>query len=314
MRAVVTGAGGFVGKVLAKRLNSAGWRVTTFGRFAEGEGADHVALGPAPWSVDQLASRLTTLQPRALFHLAGTASALDMAGYMTVNVALAEAVLAAAGRMDAPPVIVLAGSAAEYGRLEDADLPAREDATCTPLGPYGETKLLQTQMGLEAYRRGLPVVIPRLFNVVGPGMPLSLALGDFALQVAKLPEAGGSLRTGNIDVKRDYIDVEDAADIMMRLAATPDSLGQIVNVCSGEAKPLRQLLMDLIRTSGKGVTVTIDPARMRQNDLLTFFGSTKRLLDLGINPPSPPSPETMSRLYRWAQALSASSQNDIKTR
>jgi nucleoside-diphosphate-sugar epimerase len=314
MHAVVTGAGGFVGKVLAKRLKGAGWQVTTFGRFAAGEGADHVALGPAPWSVDQLASHLMALQPRALFHLAGTASALDIAGYMTVNVALAEAFLAAAGRMDVPPVVVLVGSAAEYGRLEDADLPAREDATCNPLGPYGRTKLLQTEIGLEAHRRGLPVVIPRLFNVVGPGMPQSLALGDFALQVANLSEAGGSLRTGNIDVERDYIDVEDAADIMMRLAETPASFGRIVNVCSGEAKPLRQLLMDLIRTSGKEVTVTIDPARLRRNDLLTFFGSTKRLMDLGISPPSPPTAETMSRLYRWAQTLSAPSLCDIMTR
>ena len=76
----------------------------------------------------------------------------------------------------------------------------------------------------------------RIFNPIGPGMPRYLALGEFARQIAALPPHGGMLQTGSLTVSRDFIDVEDVASALHRLATHPLACG-VVNICSG--KPTR---------------------------------------------------------------------------
>ena len=70
--------------------------------------------------------------------------------------------------MRSPARLVHLGSAAEYGR-GPGRAPVREDEPARPVGPYGVTKLAGTRLVELARTAGLPAVVLRVFNPVGPG-------------------------------------------------------------------------------------------------------------------------------------------------
>ena len=72
--------------------------------------------------------------------------------------------------------------------------------------------------GLRGKRRCRPSWWLEFFNPIGPGMPTYLALGDFARQIAGLHASSGVLRTGNIHVFRDFIDIEHVTKALWVLA------------------------------------------------------------------------------------------------
>ena len=231
-----------------------------------------------------LVARLSEIQPRAILHLAGRRGWNDSASLFEANVGLAARLLEAAQRLDAPPLVVLAGSAAEYGPLADHDPPIAEDVPCRPATPYGVSKLAQTLLGRAAFERGLPTLTARLFNLVGPGMPVHLPLGRFAAAITALGPEGGTLETGALDIDRDFVPVRDAARALIGLAFTPEAAGQVVNICTGRPTSLRVLTEGLIAASGKPVrlreTGTVHPGEARN------FGSPDRLRDLGLGLPA----------------------------
>src|SRR5262249_52774286 len=152
------------------------------------------------------------------------------------------------------------------------------------LSPYGANKLAQTQAAL-AYGEatGTSVLVTRIFNALGPHMPPHLAIGDFANQIALMRDRG-TLHVGNIDVRRDMIDVEHIATIMYQLALEPEIRG-VVNVCSGQAPLLRELVELLIEGSGRKVDIEVDWTRVRGNEPRTIVGSTELLAKCGCLPP-----------------------------
>jgi GDP-4-dehydro-6-deoxy-D-mannose reductase len=82
-------------------------------------------------------------------------------------------------------------------------------------------------------RDGCDVVTARIFNIIGPGQPETLAAGAFAKQIVLAERGGGRrLRTGNLAATRDYVDVRDVARALAALAARGRT-GAVYNVCSG---------------------------------------------------------------------------------
>jgi GDP-4-dehydro-6-deoxy-D-mannose reductase len=198
------------------------------------------------------------------------------------------------------PLLVCCGSAAEYGQAITDGVPVCESTTCAPTSSYGATKLAQTYAALAfAEETGTPVLVTRIFNPIGPGMPAYLALGDFARQIAIIPESHGVLRTGNIDVCRDFIDVKHVVGALIALAQNPGARG-IVNICSGRAIALRKLANLLIDVSAKNITIETLPDRLRRGEVPVVVGSTARLVKLGGAPPPTNFEETVARVWREA--------------
>jgi len=287
LRALVTGASGFIARHLMTELGRQGWKVIGATRFPqEGNIGPHVVLGPAPWTTARLAEVLAEARPDVVFHMAGLlqASAIDL---FEVNTLTAVRWFEALDLVGARPLTVLAGSAAEYGPVDSSCLPVRETQPCEPVTAYGISKLAQTLVGSARARAGQRVLMTRIFNPVGIGMPRTLALASFAHQISALPARGGTLQVGNLDMARDFIDVREAARLVVALASRPDSFGKVYNICSGRAYVLRSLLGQMIRASGRQVTVTVDAARLRPGDAPEFFGSTERLRAAGLQPRAP---------------------------
>ena len=281
-RALVTGANGFVGRAVTARLNAANWHVVAAVRSpTDGCSAETMVLGRAPWNRETFAAAIAHARPDVIFHLAGITRAATGADMFITNVGLSADLLDAVGAATVRPAVVLIGSAAEYGNLAARQLPAREDGPCAPVSDYGIGKFAQTLLGMARAKGGIDVLVARLFNPVGAGMPRHLALASFAEQ---LRLGVSELAVGDLDVTRDFLDVTEAARQIVLLAGDPGNFGRVVNVCSGVGTNLRMLVEDMIRLSGRPVRLAIEPSRLRANDVRSFVGDTSRLRAAGICP------------------------------
>jgi GDP-4-dehydro-6-deoxy-D-mannose reductase len=287
VKALVTGAGGFVGRHLLAHLAASGVEVVSLGR---GDPADSVP-GRAFRIADlgdeaAIAAVLRESAPDLIFHLAGTAAAEPLEEAYRVNVLFAARLLAAARRLPVPPRILLAGSAAEYGPMDEAQLPVSEAAACRPVSVYGITKLAQTLHGLAA-APDLPVVVARLFNVIGGDMPGHLALGAFAAQIRAMPATGGVLRTGPLARERDFVEAAPTVALLLDLLRDARAAGQVVNICSGRPTSLADLTAALVRAAGRPVDIQEAAGRVGNSEMIRHWGSAARLEAWGYRLPPP---------------------------
>ena len=237
--ALVTGASGFLGQYLVDELQRQGMGIVTMGVGKRVQPHLHLELQ----RLDDAAHMYELLHHLPvpvthIFHLAGTT---DPEKVNLVNVAWAKSLLEAAARLEPQPLVLLVGSAAEYGPQyanpqSQYGHRVAEHIECFPVNPYGQSKLAQTALGLAASERQ-PVAIARPFNIMGRGMPTHLALGNFVCQAKALPSATSGLErcihTGPLHAVRDFIHARDCARILFELAGQPAVQGQIINVCTG---------------------------------------------------------------------------------
>ncbi len=254
-------------------------------------------LDEASWSSRALDRFLEDVAPDCVFHLAGKARGTP-AELTSANVDAFNSLLRALRRTGLQPRLVVAGSAAEYGSTIKDGIAVQETAICAPLNAYGVSKQAQTRAALAyAGETGASVLVARIFNPIGVNMPAHLAIGDFARQIASMPRVGGTLRVGNIEVRRDMIDVEHLATVLCRLAEDANARG-VVNLCSGQAPLLRELVEMLIEGFGRKVDIDVDWARVRGNEPRTVIGSTGLLAKLGCLPPPTDFPAVIARICR----------------
>jgi len=299
LQALVTGAQGFLGRHLVRHLKDSGTRVTALARRPPSE-VPYIAMGEAPWCASRLARIIEITKPDVIFHLVGGAVG-SRAQLEQLNVGVANTIMQALREVRMRPLLVCCGSAAEYGTSIIDGMPVRESATCMPVGVYGTTKLAQTNAALEfAKATATPVLIARIFNPIGPGMPPYLALGDFARQIALMRGSGGVLQTGDIDVCRDFIDVRHVVKALITLAQNPRARG-VVNICTGQATDLRTLVEILINVSTKKVTIETSSARLRVRELAVVIGSIARLAQLGAAPPPTNFEDVVASVWRDAE-------------
>lgn len=301
--ALVTGGQGFIGRNLVKALRERGVDVRTLGRSRSTD-TTHIVLDEASWDSSALGRVLEEVAPDCIFHLAGKVRG-TLAELNHANLGLIQGLLRTLRRINLQPRLVIAGSAAEYGSAIRDGEPVRETAMCAPLSAYGASKQAQTRAALDyADATGTSVLVARIFNPLGPGMPTHLAIGDFANQIATMPRDHGTLRVGNIDVRRDMIDVEHVATLLCQLVENPDARG-VVNVCSGQAPLLRELIEMLIDGCGRKIDIEVDWARVRGNEPRAIIGSTDLLAKLGCPPPATDFPAVMARVYQGMEISTA---------
>ncbi|MYL85145.1 NAD-dependent epimerase/dehydratase family protein [Desulfovibrio aerotolerans] len=281
-RALITGAGGFIGHHLVDLLHHEGWIVATTGVSEGGPGHHRLAALDA----DSLRSVVEAVSPDWIFHLAGTTSDSPTTQY-TVNTCFGIHLLQAAARVNAG--VLLTGSAAEYGP-QHANPPSQygravdECCPCQPVSTYGISKYAQSLHGLAA-SAGQPVIIVRPFNVLGKGMPEHLALGRFVRQALQLPATGDRcIHTGPLHGVRDFIHVRDCAQALIHLTETKDALGKVVNLCSGTGVSLAHLAECLIAQLSPAVRIQEAAPAKPVADVFVGTGAALRQLGLSIPP------------------------------
>ena len=154
----------------------------------------------------------------------------------------------------------------------------------------------------------MDVVIVRMFNLLGPGQSPDLACSAFARQIA-LAEISeqNEIVTGNLDAKRDFVDVRDAARAFALLAEKGEA-GQTYNVCSGNAVAIQKCLSEMMLRSKKQVSARVDPARVQKNDVPVQVGSFQKVQKAaGWNPRIPLHESLADLLNDWRERVKVES-------
>jgi GDP-4-dehydro-6-deoxy-D-mannose reductase len=268
MRVYLTGARGFVGPRLARRLAQAGFQ--TFGNDAEVDVTD----------LDAVERAFAEARPDAVIHLAAQSSVAaswrDPGDCFRVNYLGSRCVLRALARQCPSARLLLIGSAEQYDVSRPGEPPRRESDPLCPRSPYARSKAAAEQLGSLAAESGLDVVRVRAFNHTGPGQSMRFVASDFAHQVAEI-EAGlrpARMRVGNLESLRDFLDVDDVVEAYLALL-DPVVPADIYNVASGQGVPIRSLLETLCELAGVSPQVETDPERHRPTDWLV--GDASRL-------------------------------------
>jgi nucleoside-diphosphate-sugar epimerase len=218
-------------------------------------------------------------RPSAVLHLASARSRTsDVWEIAADDLRMVGNVLAAVAAHAPEAPVLFPGSAAQYGL--GADRPLSETAPLAPVGAYGAVKsVLEGACTSRALRGGVRVIWTRSFNHVGPGQGLDAPVPSWAKQIAEAEGFGsGVLRTGRLDVVRDFLDVRDVADAYLELVES--SAEGAVNVCSGNGVRLGDVAETLRRLSGVAIAIEQDPALEREVDPPYVVGDPGRLREL----------------------------------
>jgi GDP-4-dehydro-6-deoxy-D-mannose reductase len=119
-------------------------------------------------------------------------------------------------------------------------------------------------------------IFTRSFNHVGPGQGDDAPIAAWTRQLAEAEAAGGGVvKTGRLDVRRDFLDVRDVADAYLDLVLSEGE--GIVNVCSGTAILLADVAEMLLRLVAVPISLERDPALHRPIDPPVVVGDPTRL-------------------------------------
>lgn len=298
MRALVTGAQGFVGRHLVAHLGVAGDDVVELDRLGDG-GVDIT-------DADAVMQVLSEARPEVVYHLAGFA---DVGGSwdhpaetFRVNADGTLHVLEAARRSGVRRVLVV-GSADVYGTVTEADLPLDEDQPLRPISPYAASKVAADFLALQAWLgHGLETLRMRAFNHLGPGQRPQFVAAALAERVARNEVEGiDEVQVGNVTPRRDFTDVRDVVRAY-RMAMVGGEPGAVYHVCSGRDVSIRELAEQLLALADRPMRLAADPDLQRPVDLPVLRGDARRLHAATGWEPEIPLERTLADLLADARA------------
>lgn len=294
MRALIIGAGGFVGGYLIKELSSVRkWQVCatklpfeSISTDAEFEQTDLDILEEG--AISGLIERFV---PECIFHLAAQSSVAvswqKPALTADINIKGSINLLEAVRKTKPDTKIIFIGSGEEYGHAANTGKPVSEDTCPDPGNIYAVTKYTQNMIGtLYSKAYNMNVVSVRAFNHIGPGQTPQFVVSDFCKQAAEI-EAGlrePVIYVGNLSAKRDFTDVRDIVRAYAELALHGKS-GETYNVGSGKAVSIQSVLDRICEISDADIKIKVDPAKLRPVDVPIIEADISKLVrDTGWKP------------------------------
>ena len=293
MKALVTGAAGFIGSHLTSALLDRGFDVTGIDCFTDYyprplKDANVAVNAGRPGFRFVFGSIQQTDLPALLdnkthvFHLAAQAGVRkswgsDFKTYTENNVEATQRLLeACVGR----PLqrFVYASSSSLYG--DNVAIPMREDARPQPVSPYGVTKLAAEQLCyLYFVNHAVPTTSVRYFTVYGPRQRPDMAFNRFI----KAALAGAPLTLyGDGEQTRDFTYVDDAVEATIA-AGERGRPGKAYNIGGGSRVTVNEVLEIIGRLAGRPLDVRREPAQ--KGDMRdTYADTTLARADLGFSP------------------------------
>lgn len=292
-RALVTGGNGFVAQWAIRAMLERGWAVTVaaHGPLPTGAVLSADERAAVLWRTadvtrqEELRGVLEVARADVVLHLAAVSHVPDAAndpGYAyEVNAVGTVRLLAEVRRLRASdtsdPVVLVVGSAEQYGRHEIDEMPLHEQAEQRPLTLYAASKVAQEVAALQAYRSdGIRVVCTRSFSHSGIGHGQHFLLPSLVARALQLPPSGGKLQIGNGDTVRDFLHVRDVVDAYLSLAEHGRA-GEAYNVSSAEGTTVRSLAEHVLQRVGRSADIITDPALARPVDVPVQVGNNSKL-------------------------------------
>ncbi|MEQ9638583.1 MAG: NAD-dependent epimerase/dehydratase family protein [Alphaproteobacteria bacterium] len=277
-RALITGAAGFVGAALCRRLLDDGSDVTALVRPGRAEAprlkpmrGDLRIVEADLLDADAVARAVRETRPDAVYHLAaaGVVDRSDDRAVLRGNVEttynLADALLRHPARR-----LVHVASCFEYGE----GTAMAEDHPLRPTNVYGAAKA-GAHLLLQSLRRGhgLPVISLRLFTPYGPWMPPGTLI---AATIAKAL-AGSTIATTEGRQQRDFVYIDDVAAGIAAAADAPIGNDmEAINLASGIGTPIRDVVETILRLVGGRARAEFGALPYRDGEMWVQSGDRSR--------------------------------------
>lgn len=270
MKTLVTGAGGFIASHLVEELVHKGHEVRAFIRYNSRNLWGWLEDSPYRHSVEFISGdvRDYDLVKSAVegcdtvFHLAALIgipySYVSPLAYVRTNVEGTYNVLQAA-RENGVQRVVHTSTSEIYGTAQY--VPIDEAHPVNPQSPYAASKASADFLALSYHRSfGLPVVVVRPFNTYGPRQS---ARAIIPTVISQLLDGNESLSLGNLTPTRDLTFVSDTVSGFLAAAASPQTVGETVNLGTGSEISIGDLVAKIARIMGHEVKITSDEQRVR---------------------------------------------------
>ncbi len=269
---LVTGGAGFIGSHLSELLLQQGQHVVAIDNLSTGslDNIQHLQSNPEYQFVretinnSQVLDRLTS-EADIVIHLAAVVGVKliveDPVNTIATNIMGTEAVLTTANRYGCK--VMLASTSEVYGKGFKVPFNEEDDTVMGPTShsrwAYATSKAIDEFLGLAYFHQfGLPVVVMRFFNTVGPRQTgrYGMVLPRFVRQAL----AGEPITIyGDGEQSRCFSDVADVVDATYKLSQHPEAIGQVFNIGSTEEVTIRELAERVLKATGSSSKIIYVP-------------------------------------------------------
>ena len=318
-RVLVTGGAGFLGSAVVKELSHAGAHVTVLDNFSSGRieylrnvtETNGIKVVEGDICDPEMVQNCTRDQ-ELVIHLAALPFVPDSyyhpRDFFRVNVDGTVNLLQAADKSGSVEKFVYISSSEVYGTAKYD--PMDEDHPTLPHSSYAASKLAADRVSFTLSKElGLPVVIIRPFNSYGPNITQPYIVPEIIVQAST---GKGELSLGNVDAFRDLTYADDTARGIVLSAVRPGAEGEVINLGSGNAISIRELVSTITSLMGKHATISSDASRLRPYDVGKLnCDNTKAQKILGWKPEIPLE-EGLRRTIEWVRLNSIHFQSPFR--
>ena len=308
MKALITGANGFVGSHLVNHLAAS----TDYELIGTTTQPTADAMDALRWwqidlrDADQVQTMLSEIQPDLIYHLAAQAfvpaAFKDPWNTLENNIKSQLNIFQTLVTLELDCKVLVASSAHVYGKIRPEENPVNEQQPFRPDNAYSVSKVVQDMLAFQYYlSHGLHIVRARAFNHIGPGQDTRFALPNFATQIAaaEIGTANPVIQVGNLQAERDFTDVRDVVRAY-RLLIEKGMFGEVYHIASGQAYSIQHVLDSLLAMSTSPITVQQDESRMRPSDTPVLIGAIDKITaETGWKPEIPLQTSLQDILNDW---------------
>lgn len=200
--------------------------------------------------------------------------------------------------------VLYIGSSEEYGDVEDASLPVKEEQPLRPGSPYGVSKAAAELLCCQYSRAGtLDIVCVRPFLHTGPGQAPTFVIPALARQIINIRRGKQTpvVTLGDPDITRDVLDVRDVVAAYAAVLEHGRS-GYVYNVCTGVERRIGDLAVMLLDMAGVRAELRTDVKLVREHEQKRMAGEGMKLrTETGWTPRIPLAQTLRDILQDWEE-------------
>lgn len=263
MKILLTGHKGFIGSILAPRLQEKGHKVCII-------------------NIDIRDHKRTTRwirlnRPDCVIHLASINSIMYSFEHpldvMNVNFISTMNIADACSKLDGFKQFVFASSTEVYGNiLKNKKKRIGEESTFSPTNPHAVSKIASEFYIQQLGKHGFPYTILRLSNTYGR----KKNSGFFIESLLEHMLTKKNISLGNPKVVRDFLFVEDHIDAYIKVLGNKKAIGQAINICSGEGHSISEIAKKASKLTNFKGNINWHSSPIRPNEAKIFIGDNSK--------------------------------------
>lgn len=305
-RVLITGSEGFVGSHLWTELESHGYDIYGTALNIKDARLPENTYQCNILDKESLDKLISSLMPDIIYHLAaqpkpGVSFKQPQTTFEINTIGTINLLEAVRNVNSYQPRIILIGTSEEHGIVKKTDLPITENTALNPINPYAISKVANWYLAQEYVKSfGFDIIYITPFTHTGPGQQKGFLAPDVASQIAQLEKKNndGIIYTGDLNAKRDVLDVRDVVRAY-RLLAEKGRSGERYLVSTGKSIQVKKIVDTLLSLSLVKITHQLDPERNRPSDIPDLYGSHAKLTKVTGWKPQIPLEKTLSDLLDW---------------